>query len=407
MNICVLGRQPAIGIAELESLYSAKSVKLIANNVALVDLQTDQINFERLGSTVKLCRVINTFETDSWQSASRQAVKQLNKNLPLLPVLKKKVTLGFSAYGFDVSAREVQKIGIIIKNKLKSAGINVRLVPNNEVQLSSAQVLHNKLYTPFKSEMVLVKSREGITYLCETVAVQDINAYTFRDRSRPKRDTFVGMLPPKLAQTIINLAVGELNENEKTQKTTTIFDPFCGTGVVLTEAVLMGYAVYGSDLSHKMVDYSETNVKWIAEKYRLANVSSKIVQADANSHKWELFINPNKANKIVIAGEGYLGQPLGGQSVGREKIAKIIDECNQIMQGFLKNVATQLPNDSRLCIAMPVWFVGSDVFHLPTVNSLPMLGFSRVEFEHAKQSDLIYHREDQQVGRELVVLRKI
>jgi hypothetical protein len=39
--------------------------------------------------------------------------------------------------------------------------------------------------------------------------VQDIDAYAERDFERPMRDAFVGMLPPKLAQIMLNLAVGE------------------------------------------------------------------------------------------------------------------------------------------------------------------------------------------------------
>ena len=80
--------------------------------------------------------------------------------------------------------------------------------------------------------------------------MQDIESYTKRDRERPKRDAKVGMLPPKLAQIIINLAAGQLPE-EKLQNICdiplgepiprrllgqTVLDPFCGTGVILQEA---------------------------------------------------------------------------------------------------------------------------------------------------------------------------
>lgn len=63
-----------------------------------------------------------------------------------------------------------------------------------------------------------------------TSFVQDIESYTARDQARPMRDARVGMLPPKLAQIIINLA---LSNNDITE----VLDPFCGTGVVLQEGI--------------------------------------------------------------------------------------------------------------------------------------------------------------------------
>ena len=78
-------------------------------------------------------------------------------------------------------------------------------MPNNENHLNSAQVLNNKLTSELGCELLLVS--DGVnTIIARTTAVQDIDAYTLRDRGRPKRDARVGMLPPKLAQTIINLS---------------------------------------------------------------------------------------------------------------------------------------------------------------------------------------------------------
>ena len=83
-----------------------------------------------------------------------------------------------------------------------------------------------------------------------TEAIQDIDAYTARDRERPARSAKVGMLPPKLAQILVNSAQGSA-----------IYDPFCGTGVILQEALLMGHEAYGSDLAAEMVDATRTNLE--------------------------------------------------------------------------------------------------------------------------------------------------
>jgi tRNA G10 N-methylase Trm11 len=39
----------------------------------------------------------------------------------------------------------------------------------------------------------------------------------------------------------------------------TVYDPFCGSGVVLQEALIEDYEVWGSDISEKMVRASVEN----------------------------------------------------------------------------------------------------------------------------------------------------
>src|SRR4029078_6190467 len=99
-----------------------------------------------------------------------------------------------------------------------------------------------------------------------------------RDREMSTRDAKVGMLPPKLAQIIINMAVGEMPEEAKQSvcevppdqpipkdhlAKITLLDPFCGTGVILQEAALMGYKAYGSDLMPQMANYAQQNWAWL------------------------------------------------------------------------------------------------------------------------------------------------
>jgi hypothetical protein len=71
----------------------------------------------------------------------------------------------------------------------------------------------------------------------------------------------------------------------------------------------------------------------------------------------------------------------------------------------LQNIQPQLPQGSRLCLAVPCWFDGREQKHLPFLEHISGMGFERVAFQHASNENLIYHREGQIVGRELVTLR--
>lgn len=63
----------------------------------------------------------------------------------------------------------------------------------------------------------------------QTVWVQDIDAYSQRDMGR-ERSMVVGMMPPKLAQMMINFAT-------KGDKKLQIWDSFCGLGTTLIESI--------------------------------------------------------------------------------------------------------------------------------------------------------------------------
>lgn len=135
----------------------------------------------------------------------------------------------------------------------------MRVVPNQQLTLNSAQILHNKLTGPLGLELLFVAHGKE-TYIAQTTKVQDIDEYAQRDFGRPKRSGFVGMLPPKLAQMMLHLA--QVTPDE------VVLDPFCGTGVVLQEAALMGCKVHGTDVEPKMIDFSRTNMEWLQKKLR-------------------------------------------------------------------------------------------------------------------------------------------
>lgn len=90
-----------------------------------------------------------------------------------------------------------------------------------------------------------------------------------------------------------------------------------------------------------------------------------------------------------------------------DHLQESIQASNNIAKGFLKNTAKQVSSGFRMCIGLPAWHLPNSVKHLPCLGELEKLGWKRVAFTHAHPMDLIYRRDDQVVGRELVVLTKI
>jgi tRNA G10 N-methylase Trm11 len=387
MYIAILGRQPALGMAELEHLYGAQSTRWFSDQSALVS--GDSFSLNHLGGTQKAGKVIFELPHGDWHRVSMKIVQSYVNSWAHFDG---KITLGISAYGFDEPAREIQKTGIILKQKLKRTDVSLRLIPNTESALSSATSHHNKLgLSDNKIELIVVRARSGKIIIAESTGAQNITAFAERDQGRPKRDAFVGMLPPKLAQIMVNLAASP-------DKQVRILDPFCGTGVVLQEASLMGHAVYGTDLSDKMIEYSQTNLEWLDDKYPITT-DVTLHQGDAMDTKWRQPID-------AVVGETYLGQPFSAPP-SPSKLTEVRKNCNYIISTFLKNLASQIEPGTPVCIAVPAWRSTSGQFtHLPLVDQLDQLGFTEYKFKNINKNDLLYHREDQVVARELLVLER-
>ena len=407
-SLLVLGRQPALGLAELESLYGAEHIKPLPG-FALLDIPAEEINFKRLGGTIKVARLLTSMQTSSWS----QAYKYLTENIPahLVHLPKGTFTLGVSVYGLDVNVRKLSADLLGLKKIIKSSGRSVRIVPNKSLELNSAQVLHNKLTYLGAWELLLLRDGNR-TLLAQTLFVQDIEAYAARDQARPSRDARVGMLPPKLAQILINLSYAQVEKKAERSKEKVnsnlptpysllptpakglrLLDPFCGTGVILQEALLMDYHVIGTDLDPRMVEYAQKNIQWLVAKY--PNIEGQVVieQADATSYQWPRF--------SAVASEVYLGRPLNSLP-DSEKLRKIVKDVNTIVKKFLKNLAPQLRHGQKVVLAVPAWKnVRGETFHkLPLLDNLKELGYNRLSFVHFKNDKLLYYREDQIVARD-------
>jgi tRNA G10 N-methylase Trm11 len=392
MHIALLGRQPALSIAELERTYPR--VSWFSADTALVD--TPSIDIQKLGGTQKAGKVAFEVNLGEWRRVSDAIVSHYSKKWG---TYDGKITLGLSAYGVDVSVRELQKVGLILKTKLKGKGASIRLIPNQEIALSSATSHHNKLgLSDNKVELMIIKGGKSII-VAESTGAQNITALAARDQGRPKRDAFVGMLPPKLAQIMINLAGDITKSAESDLAHPRILDPFCGTGVLLQEASLMGYAVYGTDIAEKMIRYSRDNLNWLETTYRFTP-EWYLHEGDATDAVWQRPVD-------AVVSEAYLGQPFSAPP-SPAKLTEVRGNCNHIISGFLRNLAAQVQPGTPVVLAVPAWKDKEGHFtHLPLIDKLNDLGFEQISFETVPSEQLLYHRPDQVVARELLVLKKI
>ena len=386
MFVAILGRLPKLSIAELEAMFGKSHVRAVSRSTAVVD--TNGLSIDSLGGSLKCGKVIHTLPADGPPTLEQPSHGITRTYVHQLLAVGGKITLGISAYGLSTSPHQLQKIGLLLKTSMKKHNVSLRLIPNTTTELSTATSHNNKLgLSPKKRELFIIKTDDGAIIIAESNGAQNITAYARRDRNRPRRDAFVGMLPPKLAQIMVNLAVGNATK-------ATILDPFCGTGTVMQEALLKGYDVCGSDLSQKMIDYTTENLAWLQSKYHITGTVRSLEQADAMTHQWT---EGQQLDAVVC--ETYLGQPFSAPP-SPKKLHEVTGNCNHIITNFLRNIHSQLTPGTTLCIAVPAWRDASrNLTHLPLIKGLEALGYT------LQQPPLIYSRSDQVVVREILLLK--
>src|ERR1051326_4224166 len=94
-SLCILGRQPALGLAELESLYGAEHVKALPGG-ALLDIPAEDIDFQQLGGTLKVARILTELAYGDWKRLAKYLSDKIPKHLQ--SVRPAKFTLGLSVY---------------------------------------------------------------------------------------------------------------------------------------------------------------------------------------------------------------------------------------------------------------------------------------------------------------------
>jgi tRNA G10 N-methylase Trm11 len=347
-----LGRKWRLSVAELESVFGVKG-EVINEEIWLVEMDRElsEKDMNRLGGTIKIVRFFNSVSTiDEVEDALFEH---------LISRENKKVKFALNLYNYK------QQFLKIHKNLLKN----------------------------LKRKVLKVEGEILIGY---SLAVQHFRSYSFRDFERPARDAKSGMLPPKLAQIMINLACPGDGE-------CILYDAFCGSGTVLMEGLLMGKKVIGSDISEKAVSDSETNLEWFRSKFEISR-SSEVFLKDAR----DLSAADFSVMPTCIASEVYLGPPQS-QFPTDQQIHKNFSEVEEIILGFLKAAKGFLEKGSAVVLAVPFYRGRHGNFHInDLVENVENLGYEIDKlYKSIKRGSVLYDRKDQIVGREIFRLKLV
>jgi tRNA G10 N-methylase Trm11 len=405
----ILGLHPALSLAEISAVLADNKfeIKDLLEAAIVIETETEidlPALMKRLGGTIKAGRIIGSpaklTDDELFAKAAEHLLTAHGED--------SRPVFGFSAYtalgveGVRSLAKKIIVRGMETKKLLREQGRASRWVrPQTGLTLSSVVVTKNKLIEE-GAEFVVLIDRNGLVSLAVTEAVQPFEEFSRTDYGRPARDTHQGMLPPKLARMMINLA--------GTRPESVIIDPFCGSGTVLTEAIQMGVNdVVGSDINPEAVKSTEQNIAWLKEQGSAAK-SVRIFTSDARHVGQQL----GPASIDAVVAETFLGPPRNGREK-RSELQKTLSDLSRLYYESLGAWRRLLKPGAAVVLALPIYVLGperhglkADEFVKLGYTIEPLLkaeSLAKLDVKETKNRGLVYGRADQLVWREIIRLR--
>lgn len=392
--IFVLGRNDELSVAEIKSVFAAKKWSyeevLKTWEILIVDSVGVDLDYlhKTLGGTVKIGEVVSVSPLDSIE-------ERLDFNLldKMLAVHTGKVQFGISVYDGGVKQdteyldRNLSLLCKSIKRTLRSNDISVRFAFNTDRYLSSVVVTKDKLITK-GCEILLIPMSSGVV-IGKTLSVQEFEAFSHRDYGRPVRDMKSGVMPPKLARMMINIS--------EAPKDKVLLDPFCGSGTMLQEAVLLGYQrVLGRDVSKKAVFDTKENLDWLFNATDTTNNKPDVAQADVKNLSREL-----KTTVHAIVTEPYLGPTLHDQS-NRNDAAKTTNELRDLYINAFREFHKILDKNGVIVFILPAFRVSGRAQYMNIIRDIEGLGFRQSALSMTDRKSIVIGNKYDFVLREIV-----
>lgn len=201
-----------------------------------------------------------------------------------------------------------------------------------------------------------------------------------RDRLKPYSDPHKGLLPPKIARILVNLALGTCDPEGKT-----LLDPFCGSGTILLEAGLMKLKLLGNDLDPDQISGTRRNLDFLG-------LSAKIMNYDATKLSGHL----TQAVDFIVS-EPFMGRP--GARVDR--LPDLSKGLGKLYLGCLKDWNKFLKSGARVCMIFPIFeYAGREYKTSLIIDDKQLIDYNVLT------RGLTYSRPEAKVIREIVILQK-
>ena len=385
-----LWREFKLSIAELCAVFSEYQLIFHNKEVAIFDIHNTEDVLKKMSFCGGIIKVIWPLLMETETNTSNYILKKAQRN-----------EWKFQ-YGINIFWPQ-EKLKTMLskqKNILRENAISSRFVNKDFTNLSSAQIWGEHLVQKW-NDFNIIYAKNDI-YIWTTIWVQNINEYSGRDYAK-ERDMHVGMLPPKLAQMMLNIAYG--NDTKKM-----VYDPFVWLWTILIEASFRGNTyIYGSDISEKMMEISKKNIVKFTQEHGIVLEKCEIFVQNAQYIHEVAFLQNN--SQINIVTEWYLWEVMTQNNMNIERIEKqrklLLPLYEWFFAGLIKSNFW-----GNIVISFPFWEHEKKYYYFEEIYILLQKYCEILPFfpenkglESTKAWSLLYKRDKQLVGREIFKLK--
>ncbi len=413
-----LWREYKLSIAEIFSFFPESEIIFFSEKILILDwINEDYLVdiMKNLWWTIKITMI-------DW------GVRKHWNNTEIYDLLKPSFTEWIKnnyAINFYWKTRVNQKDFILkFKKELQKDWFSSRFVNQDFANLNSYKVIKEKLVEK-KTDFNLYFNAANY-YLWITIFIQDIDNYSKRDYWK-ERDMEIWMLPPKLAQMMLNLATnshpeflsGSIKHNQSIKDSGSspewkvIYDPFCWLGTVLLESIIAWNSeIYGSDINSNMVKITLKNIDFIKWEFENKLKKYEVIEMDASDIKNSSILKNNKIDAIVS--EWYLWQIFWKNSINLWKIENERKKLLQIWEWFFSWLKS-INFSWNIVICFPFWEVSWLYYYFEEIYIIlekyceiqKLLSNKLKDFNvsETKSWSLLYKRDNQTVWREIFKLK--
>lgn len=417
----VFGRNPTLSFAEIYSVLKSKNISFrpitLSQEVLVFSTQGDfneKEYMKLLGGTVKMGQVTDEVGFEQNESLLYDIFSGTNLSQRYVTAHTGKIHIGISIYDAGAEKNLFQSIVsrqkhlyLTVKDNLRKIGLKAGFVQIKERFLSSVSVEKNKMLT-HGAEIVLIVDKQKI-FIGKTSCVQEFEEFSLRDFNRPKKDKRSGIIPPKLARILINFTYASAQSR--------VLDPFCGSGTILQEAIMLGVRdITGSDISERAIRDTKENIEWLFQtlpQIQKKSFNIQIFQSDVKT-----IINILEANMFdVIVTEPYLGPPFL-EHPSERIIQNTLEQLRQLYISAFQVFSKILMKRGRISFVFPVYKLNGKLYFVEILESIKRMGFVQQEFfpksmelshtlETTSRDTILYGGQEQFIKREIICFQKI
>lgn len=243
--------------------------------------------FQRLGGSKRVGYIVDDIDHFTFQSESETVSK---------------IVFGISILGDSTKNESVyiKKLANSLKRTLKDNSVSSRFIipKGKDSSLNAAQIINNQILQK-GFELDIIKNLDTEIY-GRTLMIQDFEGFAQRDMYKPNTDIQMGTLPPKLARMMVNFTA---------QNSGVLWDPFCGSGTISMEAVILGFNTLASDVNPVAVNSTASNIEWLSREGFAPDALYESFRFDVTKANKEVIKKLKNTDISAIVCEPYMGPP--------------------------------------------------------------------------------------------------